>query len=82
MTDHLPQFVIAVRYSGQPWPDDGPMGAAIASAQLRYEAGEIELAQRKEGRLDYQYAIPRKRRGIQRPGYFPRRPAVSADYPA
>lgn len=64
------KFIIAERLAGNPWPDEGPEGAAIAAAQKRYEAGEVELAQRREGRMEYQYAIPRKKPGTKRPGYF------------
>lgn len=70
MTEHLPQFVIAERYVGTPWPAFGPQAQAIKKAREDYEKGLIEMAQRREGRMEYQYAIPRKRRGVQRPGYF------------
>ncbi len=67
---HLPQFVIAERYVGTPWPNSGPQGRAILVAREEYEQGNIEMAQRREGRMEYQYAIPRKFTGTKRPGYF------------
>lgn len=70
MTEHLPQFVIAERYVGTAWPAFGQQAEAIKKARAEYEQGLVELAQRREGRIEYQYSIPRKRRGMQRPGYF------------
>mgnify|MGYP003576619902 FL=1 len=64
------KFIIAERYAGNPWPNEGPEADAIATARKGYEAGEVELAQRREGRMEYQYAIPRKKPGTKRPGYF------------
>lgn len=72
MTTHLPQFVIAERYVGNAWPNVGPQATAILNARKNYEAGRIEMAQRREGRMEYLYAIPRKRLGTLRPGYFKR----------
>lgn len=64
------KHIIAERYCGNPWPAFGPMAVRIAKARAQYEAGEVELAQRREGRMEYQYAIPRKTPGTVRPGYF------------
>lgn len=64
------KFIIAERLAGNPWPTEGPEAEAIAAARKDYEAGTVELAQRREGRMDYQYSIPRKRAGTKRPGYF------------
>lgn len=72
MTTHLPQYVIATRYAGSPWPQTGTQAAAIAKARKEYEDGRIEMAQRREGNMWFQYAIPRKTRGLTRFGYFQR----------
>lgn len=64
------KFIIAERYAGTPWPQVGPQAKALVQARADYEAGRVELAQRREGRMEYQYAIPRKTRGTVRPGYF------------
>lgn len=72
MTEHLPKFVIAERYVGTPWPTLGEDALKIAQARKQYEQGLVEIATRREGRMEYLYAIPRKRPGIRRPGYFDR----------
>ena len=74
MTDHLPHRVVAQRYVGTPWPNFGPEAAALKQMRVDYEEGRVEMAQRREGRMEYQYSIPRKIRGVRRPGYF--KPAV------
>lgn len=70
MTTHLPQFVIAEKTSGAPWPKSGQFAQAIAQARIDYENGKIEMATRREGAVEFLYAIPRKHRAIPRPGYF------------
>lgn len=62
--------IVAERYVGNPWPMAGAPGDAVVNARLRYERGEVEIASRREGRMEYLYAIPRKVRGTPRPGYF------------
>lgn len=63
-------FIIAERYCGTAWPKVGPQADALAKARSDYENGKVELAQRREGRMEYQYAIPRRKTGTLRPGYF------------
>lgn len=70
MTEHLPKLVIAERYAGTPWPAFGDTALKIAQARKQYEEGLVEMATRREGRMEYLYAIPRKRPGTRRPGYF------------
>lgn len=70
MTQHLPQFVIAEKPGGAPWPKSGNASRAIEIARLDYENGRIEMATRREDGIEYLYAIPRKRLGTLRPGYF------------
>ncbi len=70
MTQHLPQYVIAEKRSGTAWPKSGSACRAIEAARSDYESGLIEMATRREAGVEYLYAIPRKRRGQLRPGYF------------
>lgn len=70
ITTHLPQFVIALRGVSEAWPNTGKMGEALAKARDDYEAGRIEMAQRREGQTIFQYAIPRKFKSAPRPDYF------------
>ena len=70
ITTHLPHFVVALRGASEPWPTTGKMGAALAKARSDYEAGTVEMAQRREGQTTFQYAIPRKYRATERADYF------------
>lgn len=70
MTQHLARFVIAEKTIGGQWPKHGAAGLAVDKARLDYEKGLIEMATRREGSVEYLYAIPRKVRGPLRPGYF------------
>ena len=64
------QHIIAERLGGTPWPVLGPAAMRIGEARADYEAGKVELATRREGRMEFLYAIPRKTVGTLRPGYF------------
>ena len=62
----LKPYLVAVKNADEPWDNNLP---ELAQAREEYDAGKVELCQKKVDDLILLYAIPRRRKTTRKP-YF------------